>query len=211
MKKTLPEYLLKKKTDAQLVVLFKKGSVDAYEELISRYSVKAFSLATRLTKNHLDAEEVLQDVFTTVYRKIKNFEGKSSFSSWFYRITVNTAFMKLRKRKQDSKQSYLEELPPIAKELVNEEHEDGDAFTLRREVGAALEDAISKLPREYKAVFVLRDVDGLSSEEVSKILGLTIPAIKSRLHRSRLMVKKKLLKFYREYAAGYQAKTNWVP
>jgi RNA polymerase sigma-70 factor (ECF subfamily) len=202
----LPNSALVKKTDTQLVSLFKKGSIEAYEELISRYSVKAFSLATRLTKSHLDAEEVLQDVFTTVFRKIKNFQGKSSFSSWFYRITVNASFMKLRKRKQDSRQSYLEELPPIAKELVNEENESGDDYTLRREVGLALEEAISKLPREYKAVFVLRDVDGLSSEEVSKILRLTIPAIKSRLHRSRLMVKRKLLKFYREYAANYNSK-----
>lgn len=206
MNTVLAETSLVKKTDTQLVALFKKGKIEAYEELISRYSVKAFSLATRLTKNHLDAEEVLQDVFTTVFRKIKNFEGKSSFSSWFYRITVNASFMKLRKRKQDSKQSYLEELPPIAKELVNEENESGDDYTLRREVGMALEEAISKLPREYKAVFVLRDVDGLSSEEVSKILRLTIPAIKSRLHRSRLMVKRKLLKFYREYAANYNSK-----
>ena len=90
-----------KKSDLELIVEFQKGDQRSFEELISRYSNKVFSLASRLTRNTEDAEEVIQDVFVTVHRKIGGFEGKSSFSSWLYRVTVNAAFMKLRKRKQD--------------------------------------------------------------------------------------------------------------
>jgi RNA polymerase sigma-70 factor (ECF subfamily) len=89
---------IKKKSDLDLVRDFRKGDQLAFEELLSRYSNKVFSLASRLTRNNEDAEEVLQDVFVTVHRKIAGFEGKSSFSSWLYRVTVNAAFMKLRKR-----------------------------------------------------------------------------------------------------------------
>lgn len=187
-----------KKTDAQLVNEFSAGSTAAFEELISRYASKAFSLSLRLTKNQEDAEEVLQDVFVTVYRKIKSFQGKSSFSSWLYRITVNSAFMKLRKRKQDRSIS-MEELPAhIQKALTTPAnlHHETEIVTLRHELGAALEDAISKLPAEYRPVFVLRDVDGLTSREVGKILNLTIPAVKSRLHRSRLMLRRKLKRLF---------------
>ena len=192
----------KQKTDLELVKAFKKGCIDSYEELIKRYSIKAYSLAQRLTRNPLDAEEVLQDVFITVFRKIHGFEGKSSFSSWLYRVTVNAAFMKLRKRKQDQSISLEDVLPQvlngsIARAAVDLE---GDRHTARKEVTQVLEDAISKLPDEYRPVFILRDVDGLTSREVAKILDLTIPAVKSRLHRSRLMLRKKLTRFYREYS-----------
>lgn len=192
----------KQKTDLELVKAFNKGCLESYEELIRRYSTKAYSLASRLTRNPLDAEEVLQDVFVTVYRKLRGFEGKSSFSSWLYRVTVNAAFMKLRKRKQDQSVSLEDILPQvlngsIARAAVELE---GDKHTSRREVTRVLEDAINKLPDDYRPVFILRDVDGLTSREVSKILDLTIPAVKSRLHRSRLMLRKKLSRFYREYS-----------
>src|SRR5258708_5708025 len=90
----------KKLTDVELVEIFKAGSIDAFEELISRYESKVFNLAMRFTRNQEDAEEVLQDVFATIYKKIDGFQGKSAFSSWLYRIIVNAAFMKLRKRRQ---------------------------------------------------------------------------------------------------------------
>jgi RNA polymerase sigma-70 factor (ECF subfamily) len=92
---------VQKSSDLELIADFKAGNQQSFEELINRYSNKVFSLATRLTRNTEDAEEVLQDVFVTVHRKIGSFEGKSSFSSWLYRVTVNAAFMKLRKRRQD--------------------------------------------------------------------------------------------------------------
>lgn len=192
----------KKITDLQLIKQFSKGSIEAFEELISRYETKAFNLAMRFTRNQEDSEEVLQDVFTTLYKKLEGFEGKSAFSSWLYRIVVNASFMKLRKRRQTPAMS-LEDLPPVAQQ----NHIDRDALlgtrtdngTLSREIRDTLQQAINRLPEQYRSVFVLRDVDGLSNQEVGEILDLSIPAVKSRLHRSRLMLRKKLHRFYEEF------------
>jgi RNA polymerase sigma-70 factor (ECF subfamily) len=193
----------KKISDLSLVKRFRKGDLDAFEELIRRYQSKAFNLAMRLTRNTEDAEEVLQDVFSTLYRKAAGFEGKSAFSSWLYRITVNASFMLLRKRKQQSV-TYLEDITQ-QKHLHHLDNDPliqqrSDSITYRHELRDRLSDAIDKLPEQYRAVFVLRDVDGLSNNEVSEILDLTIPAVKSRLHRSRLMLRKKLLRYYKEFS-----------
>lgn len=189
-------------TDVALVEKFKKGSIEAFEELVGRYEAKAYNLAMRFTRNHEDAEEVMQDVFSTLYRKLDGFQGKSAFSSWLYRIIVNAAFMKLRKRKQHVTISY-EDLAPAVKEQVLEN--DGpvgarsDSLTYKNEMREILQGAINKLPLQYRAVFVLRDVDGLSNQEVGEILSLSIPAVKSRLHRSRLMLRKRLHRYYTEF------------
>ncbi|MCC6219756.1 MAG: sigma-70 family RNA polymerase sigma factor [Deltaproteobacteria bacterium] len=185
-------------SDQDLIQRFLSGSTQSFEELISRYEAKAFNLAMRLTRNAQDAEEVLQDVFVTLYKKLSSFKGDSAFSSWLYRITVNASFMKLRKSKrqlsiplEDSVLSNIQS--PLA-------HMTSQAKTDERvilgELKNALQIAIDRLDDEYKAVFVLRDIDGLSNQEVSEILSLTIPAVKSRLHRSRLMLRRRLKHVY---------------
>lgn len=197
--------MLKKKSDNELVRGMQGGDQDCFEELILRYSNKAFSLAARLTRCQEDAEEVLQDVFVTVFRKIKGFEGKSSFSSWLYRITVNAALMKLRKKRQTQSTISVEDIQPQLQESVlhkNLDQEDCDELALRRQLTEVLEDAIFKLPEDYRPVFILRDIDGLTSREVGKILDLSVPAVKSRLHRSRLMLRRRLQKFYKEFSSG---------
>lgn len=195
-----------RKSDRELIQEFRKGDQDSFEELVSRYSNKVFSLATRLTRNNEDAEEVLQDVFTTVHRKIASFEGKSSFSSWLYRVTVNAAFMKLRKRRQDQSVS-LEDIvqqSQTVSALRSPESAFVDSQSIRNEMLEALEQAIRKLPDDYRPVFILRDVDGLTSREVSRILDLSVPAVKSRLHRSRLMLRRRLNRFIDEQRAHNQ-------
>lgn len=188
--------------DAELVVKIQKGDTDAFEILMQRYVTKAFGLATRLTRNPEDAEEVLQDVFTTVHRKIGAFQGKSSFSSWLYRITMNAALMKLRKRRNDRHVHIEDVVPDYMNSSLLKTHvlTGGDAVTERQKLLNALEDAIRKLPDDYRPVFVLRDIDGLTSKQVGKMLKLSIPAVKSRLHRSRLMLRRRLLPLYREIA-----------
>jgi RNA polymerase sigma-70 factor (ECF subfamily) len=192
------------KSDLDLINEFKEGNNSAFEELVSRYSEKAYHLAYRFTRNQEDAEEVLQDVFVTVYKKIDGFEGKSSFSSWLYRVTVNAGLMKIRKRKQDRSVAMDDILPQIenAISLKNAEYQNADVNTYRKQLTKAMEEAIEKLPDDYRPVFILRDVDGLTSKEVSKILNLSIPAVKSRLHRSRLMLRKKLCPMYAEYSGS---------
>ena len=189
-------------SDVTLVKKFKKGCQDSFEEIINRYESKVFQLALRFTRNQEDAEEVMQDVFTTIYKKIDGFQGKSAFSSWLYRIVVNAAFMKLRKRKQHNTVS-IEDLAPAVRQFCMERenvfHERSDSLASSRELRDTIQGAINKLPRQYRAVFVLRDVDGLSNQEVSEILQLSIPAVKSRLHRSRLMLRKRLQRYYDDY------------
>ena len=192
----------KKITDVMLIERFKKGSMLAFEELIGRYESKVFNLAMRLTRNQEDSEEVLQDVFSTLYKKIAGFEGKSQFSSWLYRIVVNASFMKLRKRKQQST-VFIDDLAPTVKQHYMDNDPTfvlrSDSIALNRELREILSGAIGRLPEQYRAVFILRDVDGLSNQEVGEILNLSIPAVKSRLHRSRLMLRKKLLRYYKDF------------
>ncbi len=189
-------------SDNELVEAFKAGSIEAFEELVSRYEAKVFNLAMRFTRNQEDAEEVLNDVFTTLYRKLSLFEGKSAFSSWLYRIIANAAFMKLRKRKGSAAIS-IEDLTPQARmqcfegEVSNESR--SDTLTSAGELRSVLQGAINRLPEEYRAVFVLRDIDGLSNQEVGEMLNISLAAVKSRLHRSRLMLRRKLQRYYDDY------------
>lgn len=193
----------KKATDIALIAQFRRGNTEAFEELVERYENKVYALALRYTRNQEDAEEVSQDVFTTLYRKAASFEGKAQFSSWLYRVVVNTAFMKLRKRKSSSKVSYLEDIPVYAQEdffdSMQSRIQPSDAVTLSGELQHIMKGAISRLPQEYSSVFILRDVDGMSNEEVSSLLGVSVPAVKSRLHRARQMLQKKLRGYYLDY------------
>jgi RNA polymerase sigma-70 factor (ECF subfamily) len=192
----------RKVTDAMLVDQFRAGSNEAFEELISRYESKVFNLAMRFTRNQEDAEEVLQDVFCTIHKKVAGFQGKSAFSSWLYRIIVNAAFMKLRKRKQQHTVS-IEDLSPTVRQVCMDKDDNSvlrsDNISMNREMRIVIQAAIDKLPDQYRAVFVLRDVDGLSNQEVGEILQLSVPAVKSRLHRSRLMLRKKLQRYYDDF------------
>jgi RNA polymerase sigma-70 factor (ECF subfamily) len=195
----------KKLTDVEVVNQFKAGDALAFEEIVSRYESKIMSLALRFTRNQEDAEEVMQDVFTTVYRKIDGFRGQSAFSSWLYRIVVNAAFMKLRKKKQSQTVS-MEDLAPAVKQYCMERESVTNThsynITVTRELQEVLQRAIDKLPDQYRAVFVLRDVDGLSNQETGEILDLSIPAVKSRLHRSRIMLRKRLQRYYEDFTGN---------
>jgi len=187
--------------DDELVKKLCAGDDAAFNELVSRYTEKVYNLAMRISRNQEDAEEILQDVFVTVYKKISHFQGKSAFSSWLYRITANTSFMKLRKRKRHIAVSFEDLTPGTQDSWATQEKGASDVnyMSSRHELREALEQAICRLPEEYKVIFVLRDVDGLSNQEVGEILDLSVPAVKSRLHRSRLMLRKKLQRFHDDY------------
>ncbi|MFM1848193.1 MAG: hypothetical protein RL417_1667 [Pseudomonadota bacterium] len=203
----------KKVSDSVLIERFRNGSMAAFEEIVARYESKVFNLAMRFTRNQEDAEEVLQDVFTTIYKKLAGFEGKSAFSSWLYRIIVNAAFMKLRKRKQHTTVS-IEDLAPAVKQYCIDREgmseSRSDTLTINKELRDRVQGAIDRLPEQYRAVFVLRDVDGLTNQEVSEILDLSIPAVKSRLHRSRLMLRRKLQRYYDDFTGSSRRQTTYA-
>lgn len=190
------------RADIELVAGIKKGDKASFQEIVSRYTQKVYNLAMRLTRNQEDAEEVLQDVFITVHQKIESFEGKSAFSSWLYRVTANTAFMKLRKRKSTESVSFEDLTSSVKDNWVGKTPDDSDMnyMSIRHELRDVIEKAVKKLPQEYLEIFVLRDIDGLSNEEVGEILKLSVPAVKSRLHRARLILRKRLQRYYEDYS-----------
>lgn len=184
-----------KTTDVELVAALKKGDLGAFSEIVDRYTERVHNLAMRITRDEEDTEEIIQDVFFTVYKKISSFEGKSAFSSWLYRITANASFMKLRKKRPCHVVSLDDEFEKIAEDLPSTSED--PSFSMGRvQLRERLEDAIRLLPSDYRAIFVLRDIDRLSNKEVSDILGISVPALKSKLHRSRIFLRKKLQGWY---------------
>jgi RNA polymerase sigma-70 factor (ECF subfamily) len=185
-------------TDTELVKGVTEKNESCFEELLERYSTKVLNLALRITRNQEDAEEILQDVFVTVFTKVGRFEHKSAFSSWLYRVTMNAAFMKLRARSRRRTVSLEDVEPDVRQNWVGNRTEmfDVDFMSSRHELRGAIEKAIDLLPEDYRAIFILRDVDGLSNDAVGRVLGLTVPAVKSRLHRSRVLMRGYLRRFY---------------
>jgi len=187
--------------DHDLLVALGSGEPRALEALAERYGGRIYRVAFGVTRNQFDAEEVLQDVLLTLARKGSSFEGRSALASWIYRITTNTALNKRRGKRQEVECS-LEELLPAFRE---DGHRDGErsflladwsqspeAECLAGERRRVLEQALEALPEHYRAVLVLRDVEGLSNEEVAEILSESVPSVKSRLHRARMVVREQL-------------------
>jgi RNA polymerase sigma-70 factor (ECF subfamily) len=188
-------------SDLELLAALGRGEPRALEGLAERYAARIYRLAFGVTRNQGDAEEVLQDVLLTLARKGASFEGRSALSSWIYRITTNAALNK-RRGKRLEVESSLDELLPAFKP---DGHRDGDrAFLiadwsrspeeelLSGERRRMLERAIDTLPEHYRAVLVLRDVEGLSSEAVAELLDESVPSVKSRLHRARMVLRELL-------------------
>jgi RNA polymerase sigma-70 factor (ECF subfamily) len=154
-----------------------------------------------MTRSPQDAEEVTQDVFLAVYRKIGEFDGRAAFSTWLYRVASNAALMKLRGRRSEPHLSIEEEGPAFAPDghfarPVADWSELPEDRLLSAERRRVLEQAIDALPPDYKAVVVLRDVEGLSNPEVAEVLGATVLAVKSRLHRARLALRERLAAYF---------------
>jgi len=182
--------------------------MDAFEELMAKYQDKVWRLARGITRSDSDAEDILQDVFLTVFRKLETFEGRSTFSSWLYRIAANASYMKLRTKK--GMQSYApEDIAPLVDKSDTEvlsEWATGPEETLgSKEALDVINNAVGKLPNEYRVVIVLKDVEGFSNNEVADMLGLTVPAVKSRLHRGRLFLRKQLVNFFQTGIKGREA------
>jgi len=184
--------------DRQLVGALRRREPAAAERLIATYGDRAYRLASGIAGNPRDAEEVVQDAFWTVVRKIDTFRGESAFGSWFYRIVANAAYQKLRRRPGQRSEISLDEVLPLF-------HENGqhaapladwspsvDDPSRQTELRMALTDAIEELPLDYRTALILHDVEGLSNVEVAETLGLGISNVKSRVHRARLFLRKRL-------------------
>ena len=187
--------------EAALVERAKSGEVAAFTELVRRYDKKIFRMAKQITQSDEDAEDVLQEALFKAYQHLDSFQGNSKFYTWIVRIAVNEALMKLRKRKSDRTVSLDEELD-TGEETVTREIAvwDGDPEQRysQEEMRVILDDAIKNLKPSFRTVFVLRDVEELSTEETAETLGLSIPAVKSRLLRARLELREKLTRMFKK-------------
>jgi RNA polymerase sigma-70 factor (ECF subfamily) len=193
--------------DVELALLdrLRTGDAGALEELMSRFATRVFRLAFSVTRNGADAEEVMQDVFLTIARKHESFEGRSAVASWIYRITMNAALNKRRGMRAE-RETPLDDLLPA---FQPDGHREGDRSwvladwsqtpereLLSAESRAVVQAAVDRLPAHYRAVLVMRDVDGLSNDEVAEILGESIGMVKSRLHRARMALREQLTRHF---------------
>jgi len=186
--------------ESVLLAQAREGDTRAFAELVRRYEGKIFRLAQHITQNREDAEDVLQETFMKAYEHLDQFKGDSKFYTWIVRIAVNQALMKLRRRKSDKSVSLDEQIDTGEDTIVREIaawDEDPEQQFSREELGSILDRAIQSLEPPYRSVFVLRDIDELSTEETAEALGLSVPAVKSRLLRARLQLREKLTRYFK--------------
>ncbi|HEV8642350.1 MAG TPA: sigma-70 family RNA polymerase sigma factor [Methylomirabilota bacterium] len=187
--------------DAALVEGLRRDAVEAMEQLVERYADRVYRLALRITGSKEDAEEVTQDALWTAGRKIHTFKGEAAFGSWLYRIAANAAYMKLRSRKAKAREIALEDVLPaldgggVHFEPMDDWSPSVDEQALQGELRSTLEAAIAELPPEYRSALVLHDVEGMSNPDIAESLGISLPAVKSRVHRSRLFLRKRLSEY----------------
>jgi RNA polymerase sigma-70 factor (ECF subfamily) len=194
--------------DAELIAALRAGKPDALDALVARYGGRIYRVARGITRNDADAEEVVQDVFFTLVRKNETFEGRAALGSWLYRIATNLALNK-RRGKRFTTEAPLDDYLP---RFRDDGHREGDTSflladwtqspereLLSAEARAVVEEMLDRLPGHYRAILILRDVEERSNEEVAEILGETISAVKSKLHRARMAIREQLT---RHFGAG---------
>jgi RNA polymerase sigma-70 factor (ECF subfamily) len=185
--------------ESKLVSAAKAGDITAFEELVNRYERKIFRLGMNITQNREDAEDVMQEAFLKSYTNLDRFQGDSRFYTWLVRIAVNEALMKLRKRRPN--QVSLDEPltngeDPVFREIVDWGPSPEKKFA-QTELNEILNGVISELDPIFRVTFLLRDVEGVSTEETAQILSISEAAVKSRLLRARLKLRQKLNKYFR--------------
>jgi RNA polymerase sigma-70 factor (ECF subfamily) len=191
--------------ELELVRAAKGGDIGAFEELVKRYDRNVFRIAQHITQNREDAEDVVQDAFMKAYGNLAQFQEQSKFYTWLVRIAVNEALMKLRRRRPERTVSLDEDVKTdedsIPREVADWSPNPEQQYS-QAELKQILSKTINGLPPSFRTVFVLRDVEGLSTEETAEALNLSIPAVKSRLLRARLQLRERLTKYFKRRENG---------
>ncbi len=189
--------------DEQLLTRLKAGDETALGDMADAYSGKIYQLAFRYLRNKEDAEEVTQDVLYKVYRKVADFRGDAALSSWIYRITFNTAMSRMRtaqfqRTRSEDAQAPIdgpEESLALQRREIADWSDMADEQVFRAQMRKRVLTAILALPAIYRAPVVLRDLQGMSTEEASALLNVKDQTLKSRLHRGRLILRRQLADF----------------
>ncbi|MGE5817931.1 MAG: RNA polymerase sigma factor [Deltaproteobacteria bacterium] len=186
------------KNDSELIERLKNGDEDALEALFNLYASRLYNVAHKILGDGADTQEVIQDVFWTAFRKAKTFRGSAQLSTWLYRLTVNAALGKIRRSKKSKEVEYEEFLPKFQEDghhLVRPVVDWSNALEenyAKREIQEVLKQALDMLTPLDKSVVVLSDLEGLSDKEIAAAVGITLAAVKTRLHRARLFLRGKL-------------------
>ena len=191
-------------SELSLVQAAKKGDLEAFSDLVKRYDRNIFRIAQHITHNEDDAQDVVQEAFLKAYQNLEQFQGNSKFYTWLVRIAVNEALMKLRRRRTDRTVSIDEDVETEEGSMPREVADwspNPEQLYGQSELSDILKKTIQGLPPGFRTVFVLRDVEGLSTEETAEMLGLSIPAVKSRLLRARLQLRERLAKYFKSKRA----------
>jgi RNA polymerase sigma-70 factor, ECF subfamily len=185
--------------DLALVEASTNGDMAAFEELVRRYDRRLLRIALQVTRSLEDAQDAVQETFLKAYEKLHQFQRNSKFSTWLIRIAVNQSLMKLRKRR------YAQELPLEYEEVGGETlpievvdwSPDPEVLYSRSELREILRQGLEALSPMVRVVFILRDIDGLSTLETARVLSLHPSAVKARLYRARLQLRETLSKYFR--------------
>jgi RNA polymerase sigma-70 factor, ECF subfamily len=184
--------------DVALVDAARKGDTAAFEKLVRQYDRQIFRVAQHITQNREDAEDITQDVFMKAYGKLDQFQGNSKFSTWLTRIAVNESLMRLRKRKTSRTVSMDQDVQTEEGSIPRDFADwtpDPEQQYGTSELGDILQKTIAGLPPGFRTVFTLRDIENMSTEETAAALGLSVPAVKSRLLRARLQLRERLSRY----------------
>jgi RNA polymerase sigma-70 factor (ECF subfamily) len=182
--------------DKDILSRAKEGDPKAFEKIVRTYEEAVYNFSFKVCRDQEYAEETLQDTFVNVFRKLKQFDGKSKFSTWLYSIVANNCLMKHRRRKLEASSVSIDEprMPDHATlgESLPSWRNTPLEDAMDSELRARLDAAIQKLPVDYRLTFLLRDVEGKSASETAKILKITVAAVKSRLRRARVFLRNEL-------------------
>ncbi|MCS7026185.1 MAG: sigma-70 family RNA polymerase sigma factor [Bryobacteraceae bacterium] len=188
--------------DLELVVRSKQGDASSFERLVKRHARRVYSIARHITQSEADSEEATQETFLRAYSRLNSFEGHSTFQTWVAKIAVNEALAILRRRHRLREFPLEEPVRVLSDEdLVREVaiwEENPEQLYARDQLRKILEEAIAGLPLSYRVVFLLRDIQNLSTEDTAEALNLSLPAVKSRLLRARLLLRERLSRRFRK-------------
>ncbi|OGR82060.1 MAG: hypothetical protein A2901_04370 [Elusimicrobia bacterium RIFCSPLOWO2_01_FULL_54_10] len=187
--------------EPELLRKSREGDPKAFEELIKKHEAKIYSLLLSMSGNAADAADLFQEAFISAWRNIRSFKENSSFSTWLYRIAVNTLLMKKRKKKVSTVSldvPVLSNGEEIKRDFAGDWSDNPLASLENKEVKDRLNAAIQQLPEKYKTVLLLSDIQGLPNEEIRKVLGVSLASVKTRLHRARLHLREKLSEYFKK-------------
>jgi len=192
--------------EAILIAQLRAGDEAAFEQVVRLYGGRLLAVARRILGSDEDARDVVQDAFLNAFKSLDRFEGNAKLSTWLHRIAVNAALMKLRTRKRKPEQSIETLLPAFLDDGHHEERfqswdEPVDKVMERKETRELVRQQIDSLPESYRTVLVLRDIEGLDTEETANMLGLSVNATKIRLHRARQALRTMLAPHFRSVSS----------